>query len=194
MRYQKDIAIAAKASNDDLLRRATQRNINKLQANYKKISEKAGLTPDESRMAVAGFRKVKTADELKNPAKYGIINLEKDIPAFHSLSNKQAREWYLEHDARIPDLINKTASIESQAKQAFDFRNLYRKVARDLMKDQDARKKLDENHPNWTFEGLIAHKMKNKKLSRDEAILDILNTATKTNAEVNAKFGLDVKK
>lgn len=81
VRYQKDIAIAAKASNDDLLRRTTQRNINKLQANYEKISEKAGLIPDKSRMAVAGFRKVKTAEELKNPAKNAIIIAGQNINA-----------------------------------------------------------------------------------------------------------------
>lgn len=54
--YQKDIAIAAKSSGDDLLRRTTQRNINKLQQYYRKISAKADLIPDKTRMAVSGFR------------------------------------------------------------------------------------------------------------------------------------------
>lgn len=66
VREQKNIAVGAKAAGDDVLRREAQRNINRLQAQYAKISDAAGLTPEKERMAVAGFRKVKTADELKN--------------------------------------------------------------------------------------------------------------------------------
>lgn len=66
VREQKCIANGAKAAGDDLLRREAQRNINRLQAQYARISSAAGLTPEKERMAVAGFRKVKTADELKN--------------------------------------------------------------------------------------------------------------------------------
>lgn len=76
VREQKHIAVGAKASGDDVARREAQRNINRLQTQYAKISDAAGLTPEKERMAVAGFRKVKTADELKNPAKYGIITEE----------------------------------------------------------------------------------------------------------------------
>lgn len=76
VREQKYIAVGAKAAGDDVARREAQRNINRLQTQYAKISDAAGLTPEKERMAVAGFRKVKTADELKNPAKYGIITEE----------------------------------------------------------------------------------------------------------------------
>ena len=75
VRYQKDIAIAAKASGDDYARREAQARINDLQARYARISEAAGLTEQPERMAVAGFRRVKTVAELKNPPKPDIINL-----------------------------------------------------------------------------------------------------------------------
>ena len=194
IRYQKDIAIAAKASGDIVARRECAYMIRELDKYYQKISAAAGLREQKTRAAVSNFHWVKPTDELKRPTKRDIMALEKKMPAVHSLSNKRAREWYLEHDARIPLLIDKNASVEEQARQAFELRNLYREITRDLMKDQEARKELDKSNPNWTFEGLIAHKMEHKKLSRDEAIADILKTATKTNAEVNAKFGLKVKK
>ena len=73
VREQKCIANGAKAAGDDLLRREAQRNINRLQAQYAKIGEKTGLGQQKERMAVAGFRKVKTVDELKKPAKDATI-------------------------------------------------------------------------------------------------------------------------
>lgn len=194
IRYQKDIAVAARASGDMVARRECAYMIRELDKYYQKISAAAGLKTQKTRAAVSDFHWVKPADELKNPTKRDIMALDKKMPAVRSLSNKRAREWYLEHDARIPDLIDRNASIEDQARQAFNLRNLYREITRDLMKDQAAREELDKSNPNWTFEGLIAYKMENKKLTREKAIEDILKTATKTNAEVNAKFGLKVKK
>lgn len=194
IRYQKDIAVAAKASGDMVARRECAYMIRELDKRYAEISKAAGLIEKRERMKVSGFNKVKPADDLKRPSKRDIMALEKGMPAVRSLSNKQAREWYLEHDARIPLLIDQKASVEEQARQAFELRNLYREITRNLMKDQKAREELDKKHPNWTFEGLIAYKMENKKFSREEAIADILETATKTNAAVNAKFGVGVKK
>lgn len=69
IRYQKDIAVAAKASGDMILRRDAQANINRIRAEYSKISAAAGLYEKPERMTVAGFRAVKTADQLKNPPK-----------------------------------------------------------------------------------------------------------------------------
>jgi Asp-tRNA(Asn)/Glu-tRNA(Gln) amidotransferase B subunit len=112
------------------------------------------------------------------------------MPAVRSLSNKQARAWYLEHDARIPSMIDRNASIEEQARQAFELRNLYRTIARDLMHDQEARKYLDETQPNKTFEQMIEHK-KSKGMTYEEALQDIVRTATKTNAKVNKELGLE---
>ena len=73
VRAQKDIAIAAKASGDDVARREAQSKINALQDHYEKVSRAAGLDMQRDRMRVAGFRQVKTIEQLKNAAKSEII-------------------------------------------------------------------------------------------------------------------------
>ncbi len=75
IRYQKDIANAAKASGDDVARREAQANINALKDRYEHISEAAGLSTDTSRASVAGFRSVKTVEQLKKTSKDAIIQV-----------------------------------------------------------------------------------------------------------------------
>lgn len=108
-----------------------------------------------------------------------------------TLSNRQTRLWYKYHDENIPNVIDKTKSIEEQAREACELRNTYRSQARDLMKDQEERKRLDRDYPNRTFEELLEHKIQDKGLSREQAIEDIYNTATKTNSSVNKLLGLE---
>ncbi len=108
-----------------------------------------------------------------------------------TLSNRQTRLWYKYHDENIPNVIDKTKSIEEQAREACELRNTYRTQARDLMKDQEGRKRLDRDYPNRTFEELLEHKIQDKGLSREQAIEDIYNTATKTNSSVNKLLGLE---
>lgn len=143
VRYQKDIAIAAKASNDDLLRRTTQRNINKLQANYAKISEKAGLIPDKNRMAVAGFRKVKTADELKKRTEYGTIKLYSTMLSERKTivksSNSRSLSLSGEPDS-IVDLLNEAGDTVLQ-RRVYDYSG---RASADFDTDDHKRPKL---HP-----------------------------------------------
>ena len=68
IRYQKDIAVTAKASGDMMVRRECAYNIRELEKRYAKISDAAGLIEKPERMRVSGFNKVKPADELKNVA------------------------------------------------------------------------------------------------------------------------------
>ena len=55
VRRQKDIANTAKAAGDDVLRREAQYKIERYQAVYERITNKALLTADKSRMRVSGF-------------------------------------------------------------------------------------------------------------------------------------------
>ena len=107
-----------------------------------------------------------------------------------SLSDKVTRQWYVLHDKKIPDMIDRTQSIEEQARQAHALRNQFRTNARDLMLNQDERKWLDKSHPNLTFEEQINKKMSDKGMTKEEAIQDILKTASKSNKKVNEKFKL----
>ncbi len=133
------------------------------------------------------YKKIKQEFKAKIPTmEYNEIEFLKG-----SLSNTDVRKWYNFHDKRIPDIIDKTESIEKQARQAHALRNQYRTQARDLMKDQEERKRLDIQHPNETFEQTISRKMNEKALTREQAIADTLKTASKTNSGVNKKFGLE---
>ena len=107
-----------------------------------------------------------------------------------SLSDKVTRQWYVLHDKKIPDMIDRNQSIEDQARQAHALRIQFRTNARDLMLNQDERKWLDKSHPNLTFEEQVDKKMSDKGMTRDEAIQDILKTASKSNKKVNEKFKL----
>ncbi len=108
-----------------------------------------------------------------------------------TLGNREVRAWYKAHDEKIPDLIDKTLPIEQQARQACKLRNDNRTAARELMKDQDMRKQLDITDPNKSFEELMQHKIQDKGLSYEDAVKDILETATKTRKSVNKMFGLE---
>lgn len=63
IRYQKDIAVTAKASGDMMMRRECQHNINKLWEQYDKVSGAAGLREKPERTRVQGFSAVKAANK-----------------------------------------------------------------------------------------------------------------------------------
>ena len=81
--------------------------------------------------------------------------------------------------------------IEEKARQAFELRNTYRTQARQLMADEEMRRKLDRENPNQTFESILEKKMREKNLSHEQAIEDIYQTAMKSNKKVNKKLGLE---
>ena len=106
-------------------------------------------------------------------------------------SNREVREWYVSEVSNILNTIDEMLPLEEKAKQAFEKRNQIRSRAREMMADKEMREFLETKKPNITFEDLIASKMERKGLTREEALIDILKTATKTNKSVNKEFGLD---
>lgn len=107
------------------------------------------------------------------------------------LDDVEVRKWYIDQNNQIPFLIDKSKPLEEQAKQACQLRNNNRFIARELMKDQKKRRELDINDPIISFEELVKKKMENKNLTRDEALADIVQTATKTRKSVNKALGLE---
>jgi filamentous hemagglutinin len=107
------------------------------------------------------------------------------------LSNREVRIWYKAQDEKIPEMIDRSLPLEEQARQACELRNMNRTRARNLMTDQEERRQLDITDPNKSFEELLKHKMKDKGLSYDDAIADILRTSTKTRKSVNKMLGLE---
>lgn len=115
----------------------------------------------------------------------------KDISLFHeNTSNLLTRKWYKWHDENIPSLIDKTKSIKEQAIQAHELRNNYRTQARELMKDQEERKKLDKKHPNPSFEQLVDYKKLKYGLTDDEAYDDIIRSSQTTNKKYDKIAGI----
>ena len=58
------------------------------------------------------------------------------------------------------------------------------------MSDKETAKMLEEKKPAPTFEKLLEDKMKRKGMTKDQALMDILLTASKTNSGVDNDFGL----
>lgn len=182
---------------------------------YHRFSKAAGLREQWERAEAAGFswKHEKTATretdlkfkEILEKAKNGDkIVLSEDMehivagksfaeiqPLRGNLSNRAVRRWYNVQDSRIPSQIDPSLSLEEQARQACDLRNQNRTDARDLMRDQKERRRLDAEEPNKTFEELVADKMARKGLSYEEALRDILSTSTKTRKSINKQLGLE---
>ena len=148
---------------------------------------------EQEQLPSSGVAKADNDGIINSTASYQKV--ERTLPYSSQTSaekkdNKSVREWYIEQASKIPALIDKTLPVEEQAKQAFEARNEIRTEARKMMVDEETRKKLDKERPNKTFEELVESKMKRKGMTREEAILDILKTATKTNSDVNKELGV----
>lgn len=63
IRRQKDTAVLAKASGDDVLRRECQSNINKLTKKYNAVAEAAGLRKQMQKTRVEGYRPITDKDQ-----------------------------------------------------------------------------------------------------------------------------------
>lgn len=104
------------------------------------------------------------------------------------MNNRDVRKWYINQLSGIKESINPNLPLRERAIFAFNRRIDIRFQAREKMADFNMRAKLDADKPNHTleeFENFVLDKMKRKGLTREEAYLDIINTASKTNADVN---------
>lgn len=110
-----------------------------------------------------------------------------------SLSDKCIREWYITQTSKIPELLDRTASQEEQAREAYRLRMLYRAEARAKMPDREAAAELDLFYPQKSFEELIEEKMRRKGLSLLEAYRDTIRSSAQTNKKVNDILGVGGK-
>lgn len=107
-----------------------------------------------------------------------------------SLSNVEARKWYLEHEAKIPDMIDSSLPLEDQAKQAYNLRNQFRTEARELMADRVTAEYLYKTDKNLTWEELI-DKQKAKGFTGDDIYREIIASAQRSRKSVNKSLGLE---
>jgi hypothetical protein len=73
-------------------------------------------------------------------------------PTPGSLTPYQARVWYNWRKSQIFDLIDKSQTLENQAKQAVNLRNEIRITTRQAMEDNDIANFLDAKEVNMTWE------------------------------------------
>lgn len=154
IREQKCIAIGAKAAGDDPLWREAQRNINRLQAQYAKISDAAGLYQQPERMSVAGFRKVKTAEELTSKTNNGIMKVA---------SGGRRNEEPLT-EKQVQDCMNYAVSLGmpvEQIRHRDDMFTSYFEMADVLFIGTDVYPAIDAKRANSriSYKGTIAHEL-----------------------------------
>ncbi|MEG1501585.1 MAG: hypothetical protein RR396_06465, partial [Clostridiales bacterium] len=147
---------------------------------YAKLSQVAGIPGKKERMIVLGFRSTGSMlDKIQKILTTGVNN--DNI----KLNNRDVRNAYKKAVSGIYNRIDMDGGLEFQARQAFEMRNKYRTIARSLMDDTQAKEQLDKLRPNKEFDELLLDKMKRKKLSKEEALQDILVTAVKTNKKID---------
>lgn len=148
---------------------------------------------EREQMLIAGMKKPQRLDIA---GESGIIEIDKSElkkyigKPITQTDNQHIREWYYANVSDIPNQIDKSKPFQEQVKQAFDLRNKYKRNARAAMSDEETARLLEERRPLPTFEDLLKRKMERKGMTKDEALKDILDTASKTNSEVNDMFGL----
>lgn len=180
MRQLKKEQAAAKEIGDKETAKKLNKKISEQSTKIDEFCKKNGLRRNHSRELVK--EQITPKKNVAKTENSGIIEKK---------SNREVREWYISEVSNIPNTIDETLPLKEQARQAFEKRNLIRSKAREMMADKEMRNILETEKPNMTFDELIASKMKRKGLTRKEAQIDILKTATKTNKNVNKELGLD---
>ena len=109
---------------------------------------------------------------------------------YHSLSDLDARKWYLSQEATIPDLIDYGKSLEQQAYQAFSLRNKFRTAARELMANREVAEKLYKTDPNRTWKEIVQRQV-DKGMTGDDIYRAIIQSSQRSRSSVNKSLGLE---
>lgn len=141
------------------------------------------LTESSSQLSETFYEELEQA--LNGENKVNEITKDK-----HALSNIEARKWYLEQEAKIPDLIDKNLSLEEQAKQAFNLRNQFRMEARELMADRALAESLYKTDPNKSWEEMIQRQI-DKGFTGDNIYKEIIASSQRSRETVNKSLGLE---
>ena len=118
--------------------------------NVADIAEGAGNAAEDAGKAGKGLEEAAKGAESAAEDAGKVVESGK-----YSLSNVEARKWYLEQEAKIPDMIDKSLPLEEQAKQAFNLRNQFRMQARELMADRATVESLYKTDPNLAWEEIV---------------------------------------
>jgi filamentous hemagglutinin len=110
-------------------------------------------------------------------------------PKARSMSDVEARRWYLDSEAKIAGMIDKTKPLEQQARQAFGLRNQIRTQARDAMSNSAGADELFGSKPNMTWENIIK-KYSDQGYVGNAPYEEIIKASQRSNAAVNQNLGV----
>lgn len=131
-------------------------------------------------------------DSLTLSKPYANMNESKliGVPAnTTSGSNEEIREWYYVNIHDIPTRLDYSLPLEERAKQANKMRSDIMIEARAAMKDRAKAESLNKDKPPISFEEMIANKMDRYGFeTREEALQDIIRSASTPNEDVNKKL------
>ena len=105
-------------------------------------------------------------------------------------ADRKVRTEYNKAVSNISSEYDPNKDLEEQAYERFLERNTLKDIARNEMTDPKEVEFLNINFPKKSFEDLIASKMKRKNMTREEALKDIIKTASKTNSDFNKEYGI----
>jgi RHS repeat-associated protein len=108
---------------------------------------------------------------------------------YGTMNNVEARSWYLTQEKAIPRLIDESASLEGQARQAFSLRNEFRTEARNLMSDRKAAADLMKTDPNQTWNQVV-RKYTDRGFKGDDLWKQIIGSSQRSRQTVNQSLGL----
>lgn len=187
-----------KNADDEAIKKAYQNIFNKesvklknREAELNNFCDKTGLLKRSDRVQKYGFNKTISQKVIDSNNNFLINSNYNDIIYMKGkLSDTIVRRWYNVQDKKIYNLIDKTKSLKDQAKQAHTLRNQFKFQARELMKNQEERKMLDEQYPLQDFDYYF-NKYKKDNVSDDDVYKKIIDSSMRPNKKVNQKFGLD---
>lgn len=164
-----------KNADDEAIKKAYQNIFNKesvklknREAELNNFCDKTGLLKRSDRVQKYGFNKTISQKVIDSNNNFLINSNYNDIIYMKGkLSDTIVRRWYNVQDKKIYDLIDKTKSLKDQAKQAHTLRNQFKFQARELMKNQEERKMLDEQYPLQDFDYYF-NKYKKDNVSDDD--------------------------
>ena len=106
-----------------------------------------------------------------------------------SLSNIEARQWYLKQLDQLSNKVPANLTKEQEARFRIDLRNRLKRQARDLMADRAAADELDSTDPILDVEYYIDNGK--KQGYTDDTLWDyLIGSSQRSRAEVNKSLGL----
>ena len=99
-----------------------------------------------------------------------------------SLTNKQARDWYVNNVRNIGRMLDRTKPLMQQARQAFELRNQFKVQARSGMSDRATAEFLNRTERPLTWESAVSR--------YDGNWQEIINASMRTRSSVDAEFGI----